>query len=70
MPRWASRVDLEVLSVTVQRPPLALVVDDAEARREGFADAVEFLAAWVAMHPDYNGDIYRIEFRRLGVATT
>lgn len=62
MPRWACRLDLRVTSITVQHPPIALLVDDDEAQREGFKTAVDFLAAWVGLHPDYNGPVYRIEF--------
>lgn len=65
MPRWASRLELEVVSVEVQRPPLAHVVDDVEAAREGFANAGAFLAAWVGLHPSHEGPIYRVEFRRI-----
>lgn len=77
MPRWASRLTLEVVSVTEERAVLggglgqmAVLmsrVDDAEARREGFADRAAFLAAWRGMHPDYTGPVWRIEFRRLAV---
>lgn len=75
MPRWACRIDLEVVSVTEQRgrnpydgslragwvlPDL----DDDEARREGVADRRTFLAGWHAMHRDHDGPVYRIEFVR------
>lgn len=65
MPRWACRIELEVVSVRVESPPVVLLVDDAEALREGFANAVAFLAAWTSMHPNYFGPIYRIEFSRV-----
>lgn len=79
MPRWASRLTLEVVSVT-EEPGQELWpgldgdgpweqpvprVDDDEARREGFASRAEFLAAWRSMHADHTGPVYRIEFRRV-----
>lgn len=81
MPRFACRLELEVVSVTeeyglpgttlFQHPVdatgdrLDCAVDDAEARREGFADRAAFLAAWRSMHPDHIGPVYRVEFRRI-----
>lgn len=75
MPRWASRIDLEVVSVTEQRGRVPWDgslragwvlpdLDDDEARREGVADRRTFLAAWHAMHRDHDGPVYRIEFTR------
>lgn len=69
MPRWACRLELEVVSVTVEQDPPVdgesmRQVDDDEARREGFADRAGFMAAWTAMHPKFVGPVYRIEFRR------
>lgn len=74
MPRWACRLELEVVSVTEERlviggglgqmAVLLPKVDDDDARREGFADRRAFLDAWRSMHPDYDGPVYRIEFRR------
>lgn len=76
MPRWASRLTLEVVSVTEERPAVQaaeegqprnvwLDIDDAEGRREGFASAEAFHEAWRTMHADHVGPVYRIEFRRL-----
>jgi len=74
MPRWACRLTLEVVSVTEQRAMaggglgqtavLLPDLDDAEARREGFADRPAFIAAWLTMHPDHAGPVWRVEFRR------
>jgi hypothetical protein len=72
MPRWACRLVLEVVSVTVQKsnvPGWRLWtlpdLDDAEARREGVADRAAFLALWAKLHPDYVGPVYRVQFRRV-----
>lgn len=65
MPFWACRLRLVVESVTTQRTPMATVVDDAEALLEGFPSAEAFLALWVALHPNYDGVVYRVAFRRL-----
>lgn len=78
MHRWASRIDLEVVSVrgewghsgrvwpdsrgSLSRAPDP--VDDAEAAREGFGSADEFHEVWARMHPDHVGPVYRVEFRR------
>jgi hypothetical protein len=86
MPRWASRLRLEVVSIRPLSPrpipePLddeqpmgpadetawRLSVDDAEARAEGFPDAVAFGAAWLGMHgDDHPWPVYRVAFRRIG----
>jgi hypothetical protein len=65
MPRWASRLELEVVSIRVEHPPMALLVDEAEAHREGFETAEAFLAAWVHLHPESPDPVFRVEFRRL-----
>ena len=66
MPRWASRLTLEVVSVERESSSLvAGFLSEDEARREGFASRKEFLAAWLTMHPDYAGVVHRVEFRRL-----
>lgn len=66
MPRWACRLELEVVSVEAESSTLVVgFLATGEAQREGFANRREFLAAWDAMHPDFQGTIYRIEFRRL-----
>lgn len=70
MPRWACRILLDVVSVTEQLgastgdvESLLPDVDDAEAQREGFATRRAFVLAWLGMHPDYVGPVYRVEFR-------
>lgn len=77
MPRWACRLELEIVSVTPQRMVLggglgqmAVLlpdVDDDEARREGIGGRGEFLDLWRSIHADLPGDttVYRVEFRRL-----
>ncbi len=66
MPRWASRLTLNVLRVDREQWPNAALrsgtVDEAEARREGFPDAAAFAAAWEKLHPAYVGPVYRVEF--------
>lgn len=69
MPRWACRLYLEVVSVTVENPFFPLLIDKAEAEREGFDSPDEFGAAWFAMHPAWAGPVYRIEFRRVAEVT-
>lgn len=69
MPRWASRLTLEVVSVDLEQWPQAALspgfVDDAEARREGFPDAAAFAAAWEKLHPAYVGPVYRVAFEAM-----
>jgi hypothetical protein len=40
-------------------------LDDAEARREGFANAAEFEATWRELHGSYDPDVvlWRLEFK-------
>ncbi len=70
LPRWACRLELEVVSVTEQRswqkaPRVPLPdVDEPEARREGFRGYADFIDDWLRMHPDHAGPVFRIEFRR------
>lgn len=65
MPRWASRLTLDVVSVGVER--LHAITDD-EARREGVADREAFRALWIDINGaeswDANPWVWRIEFRR------
>jgi hypothetical protein len=66
MPRWACRLELEVVSVTEQHGLcVAWDVDTDEAHREGFQWASDFHEVWHSMHPDYDGPVYRVEFRRV-----
>lgn len=50
MPRWASRLALEVVSVEKDDTPWS--ISDEEARREGVACADAFEALWRQMHPE------------------
>lgn len=43
MPKWAARIHLRVLSVTVER---VNAISEADARAEGCADVAEFAALW------------------------
>lgn len=72
MPRWASRTLLEVVSVRQEpawSPSLRLQlpeVDDAEARREGFADRAAFMQLWHTIHHEPATEtLCRVEFRRV-----
>ena len=47
MPRWASRLTLRVLDVSVQR---LHEIDDDDARREGVADRAAFEALWIEIN--------------------
>lgn len=65
MPRWASRIDLEVTSAIQVRLG---ELDDTEAALEGFASAEAFHVAFRGMHPTLTLDdlVWRIAFRRTG----
>lgn len=66
MPRWACRLTLRVVSVECENVgspfPAFPLLDDDEARREGFAAAYQFTDLWCAMHPDYSGAVWRVAF--------
>ena len=69
MPRWASRINLEILSVTSEH---LREIDEAGAKAEGFESVEDFKALWNEIHPkrpsahwDKNPLVYVIEFRRL-----
>ena len=62
MPRWASRVTLEVVSVRVER---LADISDADAKAEGYASADEFLGAPWAVSVGPNPWVWVVEFRRI-----
>lgn len=69
MPRWASRLDLRVVSVTHEplwSAGLRLLptVDDAEARLEGVPDRAAYCDLWSHLHPtdDDSIAVTRVEF--------
>lgn len=61
MPRWASRLTMDVVTVSVGT---LADIDDAEAKREGFATAAEATEAIRALYPEAKW-FWRIEFRRI-----
>lgn len=75
MPRWACRLELEVVSVTEEHGNSGMLwlhpksakspIGDAEAQREGFASRTEFEQLWFTMHAKHVGPVYRVEFRRV-----
>ena len=68
MPRWASRLLLEVVSVSVVR---LHDLDEEEARREGVFSVAAFRGLWDALNGkrgatwESNPFVWRVEFRRL-----
>lgn len=69
MPHWASRIKLEIRSVTSE---YLQDIDEAGAKAEGFPSVEEFKALWnktfakrPLAHWDNNPPVYVIEFRRL-----
>ena len=64
MPRWASRITLEVVSVSVERLD---EVTEAEAQLEGFDSWADFYALWTSLHRDAGDNpwLWRVEFRRV-----
>jgi hypothetical protein len=65
MPRAMARTLLRVGSSEWRDEDPLEAVDDLEARLEGFADAVAFRAAWLAMHPDRPRGVWRVAFVRV-----
>jgi hypothetical protein len=70
MPRWASRIMLEVVDVRVER---LQEITEADARAEGVSGRDEFRALWDSINAkrgfgwDTNLWVFVVEFRRVGV---
>jgi len=62
MPRWASRITLEVVSVRVDRLE---DISEEDAKAEGYASADEFLGAPWAVSVGPNPWVWVVEFRRM-----
>lgn len=70
MPRWASRITLDVIDV---HPERLHDIDDDGALREGFSDCDQFAAGWDAINGDRRGGspwaanpvVWVIAFRRV-----
>jgi hypothetical protein len=68
MPRWACRLELDVLDVRVER---LQDVTEQEARREGVEDVIAFALKWVEIYGNGDHDwnvnpwVWRIGFRRV-----
>lgn len=65
MPRSASRITLEVVSVRVER---LADISDADAKAEGYASASEFLGAPWAVSVGPNPWVWVVEFKRVEAA--
>ena len=72
MPRWASRLTLDVVSVRVERLE---EINDADALLEGVESRDAFMALWESINGDRPGCsweanpwVWRVEFRRVEVA--
>lgn len=55
MPKWASRITLEVLDVRIER---LRVVGEDDARREGVSTVEEFAELWDSLNVNRDGGAY------------
>jgi hypothetical protein len=66
MPRWASRLTLDIVAVGIER--LTCIVD-CDAKKEGVADVAAFVAKWKEIYGAESWDadpfVWVIEFRRV-----
>ena len=67
MPRWASRLTLEIVDV---RQEALVHVDDDEARLEGVGSLAAFVDLWKAINSDWDDTtlVWRVAFRVIGGA--